>query len=125
MGWGIDPRGLTELLLRVHREAPGLELLVTENGAAFPDVVGPDGRVSDPERREYLRTHLAAVHAAITAGAPVTGYCVWSLFDNFEWGWGYGKRFGIVRVDYETLERTVKDSALFYADVIRAHAVHP
>ena len=100
-------------------------MVITENGAAFPDVVGPDGRVSDPERREYLRTHLAAVHAAITAGAPVTGYCVWSLFDNFEWGWGYGKRFGIVRVDYETLERTVKDSALFYADVIRAHAVHP
>jgi beta-glucosidase len=125
MGWGIDPRGLTELLLRVHREAPGLELLVTENGAAFPDVVGPDGRVADPERREYLRTHIAAVHAAITAGAPVTGYCVWSLFDNFEWGWGYGKRFGIVRVDYATQERTVKDSALFYADVVRANAVHP
>jgi beta-glucosidase len=125
MGWGIDPRGLTELLLRVAREAPGVELLVTENGAAFPDVVGPDGRVADPERREYLRTHIAAVHAAITAGAPVTGYCVWSLFDNFEWAWGYGKRFGIVRVDYDTQERTVKDSALFYADVIRANAVHP
>jgi beta-glucosidase len=125
MGWGVDPRGLTELLLRVHREAPGVELLVTENGAAYPDVVGPDGRVADPERREYLRTHIAAVHAAITAGAPVTGYCVWSLFDNFEWGWGYGKRFGIVRVDYATQERTLKDSALFYADVIRAGAVQP
>ncbi len=125
MGWGIDPRGLTELLLRVHREAPGLELLVTENGAAFPDVVGPDGRVADPERREYLRTHIAAVHAALSAGAPVVGYCVWSLFDNFEWAWGYGKRFGIIRVDYDTQVRTVKDSALFYADVIRAHAVQP
>ena len=125
MGWAIDPRGLTELLLRVAREAPGCELVVTENGAAFPDVVGPDGRVADPERREYLRTHIAAVHAAITAGAPVTGYCAWSLLDNFEWGWGYGKRFGIVRVDYTTQERTVKDSALFYADVIRAHGVQP
>ena len=125
MGWGIDPRGLTELLLRVAREAPGCELVVTENGAAFADVVGPDGRVADPERREYLRTHIAAVHAAITAGAPVTGYCAWSLLDNFEWGWGYGKRFGIVRVDYATQERTVKDSALFYADVIRAHGVQP
>jgi beta-glucosidase len=125
MGWAIDPRGLTELLLRAAREAPGCELVVTENGAAFPDVVGPDGRVADPERREYLRTHIAAVHAAITAGAPVTGYCAWSLLDNFEWGWGYGKRFGIVRVDYTTQERTVKDSALFYADVIRAHGVQP
>jgi beta-glucosidase len=125
MGWGIDPRGMTELLLRMARESPGLELLVTENGAAFPDVVGPDGRVADPERREYLRTHIAAVHAAITAGAPVVGYCVWSLLDNFEWAWGYGKRFGIVHVDYATQVRTVKDSALFYADVIRSNAVQP
>ncbi|MBW0115581.1 GH1 family beta-glucosidase [Pseudonocardia abyssalis] len=125
MGWGIDPRGMTELLVRMAHEHPGLELLVTENGAAFPDVVGPDGRVADPDRREYLRTHIAAVHAAITAGAPVVGYCVWSLLDNFEWAWGYGKRFGIVHVDYATQERTVKDSALFYADVIRANAVQP
>ena len=125
MGWGIDPRGMTELLLRMALEAPGLDLLVTENGAAFPDVVGTDGRVADPERREYLRTHIAAVHAAIAAGAPVVGYCVWSLLDNFEWAWGFGKRFGIVHVDYATQRRTVKDSALFYADVIRANAVQP
>jgi beta-glucosidase len=125
MGWGIDPHGMTELLLRMARETPGLELLVTENGAAFPDVVGPDGRVADPDRREYLRTHIAAVHAAIAAGAPVVGYCVWSLLDNFEWSWGYGKRFGIVHVDYTTQERTVKDSALFYAEVIRANGVQP
>jgi beta-glucosidase len=123
MGWGIDPRGLTELLLRVAREAPGLEIMVTENGAAYPDVVGEDGRVADPDRVEYLRTHLAAVHAAITAGAPVTGYYVWSLLDNFEWGWGYGKRFGIVHVDYDTQVRTLKDSALYYAEVIRGNAV--
>ena len=123
MGWGIDPRGLTELLLRLGRERPDLELMVTENGAAFPDAVGPDGVVHDDDRVAYLRDHLAAVHAAVAAGARVTGYCVWSLFDNFEWAWGYAKRFGIVRVDYATLARTPKDSARFYARVIRDNAV--
>jgi beta-glucosidase len=119
MGWSIDPRGLTELLLRVAREAPGLEVMVTENGAAFPDVVDGDGRIIDTDRIDYLRTHLAAVHDAIEAGAPVVGYYVWSLMDNFEWAWGFSKRFGIVHVDYETQVRTLKDSARFYADVIK------
>jgi beta-glucosidase len=123
MGWSIDPRGLTELLLRVAREAPGLEIMVTENGAAFPDVVDGEGRIVDTDRIDYLRTHLAAVHAAIEAGAPVVGYYVWSLLDNFEWAWGYSKRFGIVHVDYDTQVRTLKDSALFYADVIRRNAL--
>ena len=123
MGWSIDPRGLTELLLRITRERPGLPLMITENGAAFADQVGPDGRVADPERVEYLRTHLAAVHTAIEEGAPVIGYCVWSLLDNFEWAWGYAKRFGVVHVDYRTLARTPKDSAWFYAAVARDNAV--
>jgi beta-glucosidase len=123
MGWTIDPRGLTELLLRLADERPGLSLLVTENGAAFPDAVGPDGRVADLDRVEYLRAHLAAVHAAIAAGAPVDGYYVWSLMDNFEWAWGYDKRFGIVHVDYATQQRTPKASAAYYAEVIRANAV--
>jgi beta-glucosidase len=123
MGWSIDPRGMTELLLRVAREAPGLELMVTENGAAFPDVVGEDGRIADTDRVEYLRMHLAAVHEAIAAGVPVVGYYVWSLLDNFEWAWGYAKRFGIVHVDYATQDRTPKDSALFYADVIRGNTL--
>jgi beta-glucosidase len=123
MGWTIDPRGLTELLLRLADERPGLSLLVTENGAAFPDAVGPDGRVADLDRVEYLRAHLAAVHAAIAAGAPVAGYYVWSLMDNFEWAWGYDKRFGIVHVDYATQQRTPKASAAYYAEVIRANAV--
>jgi beta-glucosidase len=118
MGWSIDPRGLTELLLRVAREAPDLEIMVTENGAAFPDVVDGEGRIVDTDRIDYLRTHLAAVHAAIEAGAPVVGYYVWSLMDNFEWAWGFSKRFGIVHVDYETQVRTLKDSARFYAEVI-------
>ena len=94
--------------------------MVTENGAAFPDTVGADGRVADPERTAYLREHLAAVHAAITAGARVSGYFVWSLMDNFEWSYGYAKRFGIVAVDYGTLARTPKDSGRFYAAVARA-----
>jgi beta-glucosidase len=123
MGWTIDPRGLTELLLRLADERPGLSLLVTENGAAFPDAVGPDGRVADLDRVEYLRAHLAAVHAAIAAGAPVDGYYVWSLMDNFEWAWGYDKRFGIVHVDYATQQRTPKASAAYYAEVIRNNAV--
>jgi beta-glucosidase len=123
MGWSIDPRGLTELLLRVARERPDLQLLVTENGAAFDDESNEDGRVCDPQRVEYVRTHLAAVHEAISEGARVVGYYVWSLLDNFEWAWGYGKRFGIVHVNYETLERTPKDSALFYAEAIRNNSV--
>jgi beta-glucosidase len=86
-------------------------------------VLTSDGRVADPQRVEYLRAHLAAVHAAIEAGAPVIGYFVWSLLDNFEWAWGYAKRFGVVYVDYATLRRTPKDSAWFYAAVSRDNAV--
>ncbi|MEJ3654650.1 GH1 family beta-glucosidase [Actinomycetes bacterium KLBMP 9759] len=126
MGWGIDPRGLRELLLRLHREHPGLQLMVTENGAAFPDTVEDvDGvrSITDSARSEYIRTHLVAVHEAIAEGAQVTGYYVWSLLDNFEWAYGFGKRFGIIHVEYTTLERTLKDSALFYAEVIRSNAV--
>ncbi len=122
MGWSVDPRGMTELLLRLHREHPGLELLVTENGAAYPDVV-VGGRVHDVERVRYLRDHLAAVLDAVEAGAPVTGYYLWSFLDNFEWGYGFSKRFGIVHVDYATQERTVKDSALWYSSVVSRNAV--
>ncbi len=118
MGWSIDPRGMTELLLRVHRQAPDVDLLVTENGAAFDDVVELDGGVVDPRRVEYLSRHIAAVGDAIDAGAPVKGYYVWSLLDNFEWGYGYTKRFGIVYVDYETQRRTPKSSAHWYAGLI-------
>jgi beta-glucosidase len=122
MGWSVDPRGLTELLLRLHREHPGLELLVTENGAAYDDEV-VDGRVHDVERTRYLRDHLAAVLDAVAAGAPVTGYYLWSFLDNFEWGYGFSKRFGVVHVDYATQVRTVKDSARWYAAVVRRNAV--
>ncbi|MEL4503361.1 GH1 family beta-glucosidase [Luteococcus sp. H138] len=119
MGWNIEADGLRLLLTRTARHYPGQELMVTENGAAFPDEVSVDGRVHDEDRVGYLRGHLAAVVGAIEEGAPVTGYFLWSLLDNFEWSFGYSKRFGMVRVDYETLQRTVKDSAKWYADLAR------
>nr|WP_156742163.1 GH1 family beta-glucosidase [Occultella aeris] len=118
MGWNIDPDGLVELLLRLHREYPDTPLMITENGAAFADEVGPDGAVHDDDRVAYLHGHIDAVARAIDAGADVRGYFVWSLFDNFEWAFGYERRFGIVRVDYDTQVRTPKDSARWYADLI-------
>ncbi|MGP4097994.1 GH1 family beta-glucosidase [Nonomuraea sp. KM90] len=118
MGWNIDETGLTELLLRLHRDYPDLPTMITENGAAFPDPVSPDGLVHDADRVDYLHRHLTAVTEAIAAGADVRGYFVWSLMDNFEWAHGYAKRFGIVRVNRETMERTWKDSAHWYKDVV-------
>jgi beta-glucosidase len=118
MGWLVDPAGLTSLLVGLHKTYPGLPLVVTENGAAYPDTVSEDGYVHDAERVEYVRNHLAAVRDAIDAGADVRGYFLWSLLDNFEWAWGYDRRFGILRVDYDTQVRTLKDSALFYRDLI-------
>ncbi len=123
MGWSIDPGGLYELLMRLAKENPGLDLYVTENGAAFPDQVAADGAVHDPERIAYLRRHLEAVHQAICDGAPVRGYYLWSLLDNFEWAYGYAKRFGIVHVDYATQRRTVKDSGRWYSAVVRGNAL--
>lgn len=118
MGWNIDPGGLTELLLRIHREHPGLPMMITENGAAFPDTVSPGGAVHDPLRVDYIARHLEATGQAIDQGADVRGYFAWSLLDNFEWAFGYDRRFGLIRVDYETLERTWKDSAHWYRDVV-------
>ena len=117
MGWNIEAAGLRDLLTGIATTYPDLPLMVTENGAAFPDEVADDGAVHDDARIDYIRRHLGAVLDAIDAGADVRGYFVWSLMDNFEWAYGYGKRFGIVRVDYDTLERTPKDSAAWYAAV--------
>jgi len=121
MGWPILPSGLTDLLLRAQRDI-GLPMRITENGMAARDVV-VDGRVRDDDRIAYLRDHLAAVHSAIEQGADVRGYYVWTLLDNFEWAWGYDKRFGIIHVDFETQQRTVKDSARWYADVAARNQV--
>ncbi|MFI7523253.1 GH1 family beta-glucosidase [Micromonospora globbae] len=114
MGWNIDPEAFTELLLRLHREYPAQPLMITENGAAFDDVVSADGTIQDDRRVDYLRRHIAAVAEARARGADVRGYFVWSLLDNFEWGYGYDRRFGIIRVDYDTQVRTWKQSAHWY-----------
>ena len=123
MGWLVDPGGLHELLLEVSKQAPGLPLYITENGRAAEDYVDPEGVVNDVERVRYLHTHLEAAARAIQDGASLAGYFVWSLLDNFEWGWGYQKRFGIVFVDFGTQRRIPKSSAGFYSDVVRANAV--
>jgi beta-glucosidase len=118
MGWPIVPSALTDLLLRVHRDY-GVPVVITENGCSGHDVVEADGQVHDEGRIDYLRGHLTAVADALGAGADVRGYYLWTLLDNFEWAWGYGKRFGIVHVDFETQRRTVKDSGWWYRDVVR------
>ena len=119
MGWEIFPQGLTELLVRISRDYPGLPIVITESGAAFDDRPDETGFVRDDDRTEYLATHIAAVAAAKQAGADVRGYFAWSLLDNFEWAYGYEKRFGIVRVDYDTQARIPKQSALWYRDTVR------
>ena len=123
MGWPIDATGLRDLLLRIRDDYGPIPIAITENGAAFDDYVGPDGEARDPRRVEYLRGHLAAVHEAIEAGVDVRGYFCWSLLDNFEWSYGYSKRFGVVHVDYATQRRTVKSSGHCYAGVVAANAV--
>ncbi len=123
MNWRIEPSGLTELLLRVHRDHPGLPLMITENGAAFADEPGADGVVHDADRIDYLRGHLVAVGEAIAQGVDVRGYFCWSLMDNFEWAWGLSKRFGLVHVDFATLERRTKDSARWYRSVVAANGL--
>ncbi|NEC96253.1 beta-glucosidase [Streptomyces albidoflavus] len=118
MDWEIEAGGLEELLLRLTREYGAQSIHVTENGSAFPDTVAPDGSVHDPERTAYLQDHLAACARAARAGAPVDGYYAWSLLDNFEWAYGYDKRFGLVHVDYPTQRRTMKTSGHTYARLI-------
>jgi beta-glucosidase len=118
MGWEIDTLGLQEVLTRVATEYPAVPLYVTENGAAFDDVVTADG-VHDPERVAYLDGHLRACHTAIEKGVPLRGYFAWSLMDNFEWGWGYAKRFGLVHVDFETQRRVPKSSAHWFGSAAR------
>ncbi|WP_179646812.1 GH1 family beta-glucosidase [Spinactinospora alkalitolerans] len=120
MGWEIDATGLTEVLTRLAADYPGVPLYVTENGAAFDDEVAADGRVHDSQRVAYLDAHLRAAHQAVEEGVPLKGYFAWSLLDNFEWAFGYSKRFGLVHVDYGTQKRTVKDSGHWYSGVARS-----
>ena len=120
MGWEVYPDGLRDLLTRLRDDYAPPGIYIFENGAAYDDLRGHDGEVVDPERQAYLDEHLAAVGRAIEDGVPVRGYFVWSLLDNFEWAEGYSKRFGIVYVDYPTLERVPKGSFYWYRDFIAA-----
>jgi beta-galactosidase len=120
MGWEVAPDGLRDTLLALHGEYTPREIVITENGAAYPDTVDSDGRVRDDRRVAYLARHLAAAADALTAGVPVSGYHVWSLLDTFEWSFGYTQRFGLVHVDYANQRRTLKDSAGWYRRLIAA-----
>jgi beta-glucosidase len=120
MGWPVQPTGLYDLLAWAHERYPEVELMITENGAAYDDeVVVEDGvpAVHDPERVDYLRRHVAEALRAVGDGIPLTGYFAWSLMDNFEWAFGYSKRFGVVHVDYATQARTLKDSGRWLAEL--------
>ena len=119
-GWEVWPDGLRAVLSRIQAEYGTIELAVTENGATYPDAIGADGSVEDAERRSYLARHVAALADARDEGVPVNAYFVWSLLDNFEWGEGYGARFGIVHVDFPTQRRTVKSSGRWYQELLGA-----
>ena len=123
MDWEVYPNGLYEVLTRLHREYGPKTLYVTENGAAYEDRVDADGEVRDEERLEYFRQHFVACHRAIADGVPLAGYFAWSMLDNFEWAFGYTRRFGIVHVDFETQRRTLKSSAKFLREVAAANGV--
>ncbi|SKB03270.1 GH1 family beta-glucosidase [Aeromicrobium choanae] len=118
-GWDIDPAGLGEVLRQVGADYPSIPIYITENGAAFDDAVSEEGTVQDHDRIDFIAGHLAQVADAVDAGIDVRGYFAWSLLDNFEWAEGYAKRFGIVHVDFDTLARTPKASARWFAELAR------
>lgn len=119
MGWEIYPEGMYDLLVYLRKRYGGIKIIITENGAAFDDIVSREGKVEDNNRISYLCRYLEQVHRAIQSGVDVAGYYAWSLMDNFEWGHGYSKRFGLVYVDYESQQRILKKSAYWYRDVIK------
>jgi beta-glucosidase len=121
MGWEVHADGLEQLLVRLTDDYHVRRVYVTENGSAWPDEIEPDGHVEDKERTDYLEQHLEAAVRAVRRGAPLAGYFAWSLLDNFEWAYGYAKRFGLVHVDYPTQRRTIKASGYRYRDIIEGH----
>ena len=123
MNWEVYPEGLYKMLGRLYFDYDFPVIYVTENGASFKDQVNADGEVDDPARLSYIKRHLEQVHKAIEAGIPVKGYFAWSLMDNFEWGFGYSKRFGLIHVDYASQKRTLKSSGKWYRQTIRKNAL--
>lgn len=122
-GWEIYPEGLYDLLVYLHEEYGGIKMYITENGAAYMDEVDENGQVEDDKRIEYLQAHIDQVHRAVVDGVNLAGYFLWSFLDNFEWRMGYSKRFGLVYIDYGTLERIVKKSGWWYRDVIERNGI--
>ena len=123
MGWEVCAPAFRRMLNRINTDYQLPPIYITENGAAFPDTVSPDGQIHDERRIDYIRQHLHQLRLAMQDGVDVRGYFAWSLLDNFEWAEGYTKRFGLVRVDYSSLERTIKDSGKWFAGVIRSSSV--
>jgi len=123
MGWGINPEGLRDVLLDVKENYGNPRTIIAENGCALPDRPDSNGRVDDWGRIAFLREHLRAAHEAVTDGVNLVGYYAWSWMDNFEWAMGYGPRFGLVRVDYDTGKRVPKQSAYWYSEMIRRNGI--
>lgn len=123
MDWEVYPRGLYDLLVRIKNDYNDPHIYITENGAAFKDTLTPDGKIEDKDRIEYLKGHFIEAHKAIEAGVKLDGYYIWSLMDNFEWSYGYSKKFGIIYVNPETNERILKDSAKWYSNVIKENGL--
>lgn len=119
MGWPVTPRGFHESLMALKEKYQAKEIVVTENGSAWQDVLDPDGKIHDTKRQDYLKKHLFQLHRAIENGAPVTGYFVWSYQDNFEWAFGYRPRFGLIYTDYATQKRYIKDSGFLFSQIVR------
>jgi len=119
MGWEVHPEGLYKILKWAHSNYPVPRVYVTENGASFTDTMTPDGKVHDERRVAYLREHIENAYRAMREGVPLKGYFAWSTMDNFEWAYGYSRRFGVVYIDYETQKRTIKDSGRFLSKVAK------
>jgi beta-glucosidase/6-phospho-beta-glucosidase/beta-galactosidase len=125
MGWEIHPDGLVDVIEMVHERARDLPVYITENGAAYPDELSADGTVNDEDRRRYFEQHVDACREAISRGLPLKGYFAWSLMDNFEWAFGFSRRFGVVYVDYETQRRVIKASGRWWRDFLSSSAIAP
>lgn len=121
-GWEVSPEGMVALLDRVNRDYRPAQIHITENGSTYDDVVSADGRIDDRQRRRYLARHLAAARQAVASGIPLKGYFAWSLMDNFEWAEGYGRRFGLIHVDFGTQKRTLKSSGQWFRAFLRGEA---